>query len=81
MTLYEVLDVSADCAAAEIENAYWSRRSASGHAGLLGRAIESLQMTADVDYAYFVLSDAQRRQDYDRSPDDFLEFHLVSIVI
>lgn len=77
MTLYEVLDVSPDCSPVEIEDAYRKRRGS----GLPGWMARWLHPTADADYAYLILSNAQRRRHYDRSPDDFLEFHAVPIVI
>jgi DnaJ-class molecular chaperone len=81
VTLYEILGLSADCTSAEIEDAYRARRSTSGHSGLLGWIVQSLRLIADIDYAYFILSDVQRRHHYDRSPHDFLEFHHVPIVV
>ena len=81
MTLYEILNVPADCTAAEIEEAYRARQSSFGHSGPLGWMIGSLRLTADIDYAYSILSNARRRQHYDKSPGDFLEVHPVPIVI
>ncbi|MFD1329191.1 DnaJ domain-containing protein [Mycoplana ramosa] len=80
MTLYEILNVPADCTGSEIEEAYRARQSRSAHSGPLTRMVESLQLTAEIDYAHSILSDARRRH-YDKSPCDFLEFHLIPIVI
>ncbi|AOF92579.1 DnaJ domain-containing protein [Sinorhizobium sp. RAC02] len=80
MTLYEVLRVTPDSTSTDIEVAYAKRRGTS-HTGFLGKLVLALKLYADVDYAYSILSNQMTRQHYDRSPDDFLEFYPVAIVI
>lgn len=80
MTLYEVLDVSFDSTSAEIESTY-ARRRENQSTGLLGNIAFSLQLFADIDYAYSILSDPVTRRRYDRFPQDFLEFHPVPTII
>ena len=80
MTLYEVLDVSSDSTSIEIARTYMRRRE-NQSTGLLGNMALSLQLFADIDYAYSVLSDPMTRRRYDRSPQDFLEFHPVPTII
>ncbi|WP_376743277.1 DnaJ domain-containing protein [Ensifer canadensis] len=80
MTLYEVLRVAPDSTSTEIEAAYGKRRGVSPP-GFLGKLARLLHLYADVDYAYSILSNRKTRQHYDRSPDDFLEFYQVAIII
>ncbi len=80
MNLYEVLRVSTDSTCSEIDAAY-RQRTATPQSGFLGKLVLSLQLYADVDYAYSILSNPQTRQRYDRSPSEFLEFYQVPIVI
>lgn len=80
MTLYEVLGVDPESTSAEIEIAFKKRRG-NRYAGFLEKIAVSLELHADVDYAYAVLSNCNTRKKYDTSPDEFLEFHAVAIVI
>ncbi|MCY1249388.1 hypothetical protein D9M72_629170 [compost metagenome] len=80
MNLYEVLSVATDSTSSEIEAAYRNRR-VTLQSGCLGKLVLSLQLYADVDYAYSILSNPKTRQRYDRSPGEFLEFYQVPIVI
>lgn len=80
MTLYDVLDLSFDSTCAEIERSYRRRRE-TRPTGLIAQMALSLQLFADIDYAYGILSDPMTRRRYDRCPQDFLEFHSVPTII
>jgi curved DNA-binding protein CbpA len=80
VTLYEVLGVTPNSTSTDIEAAYAKRRGTSD-AGFLGRLALALKLYADIDYAYSILSNQKTRQHYDTSPNDFLEFYRVAIVI
>jgi curved DNA-binding protein CbpA len=79
LTLYEVLNLSTGCSAAEIEAAYAKRRALTE--GAWRHLVDRLHLKADVDYAYFVLSDAERRRKYDSSPESFRQYYQIPIVI
>lgn len=74
MTLYEILEVSKNCSSGDIEHAYHMKRAGFAQDGWRGWLVRKLQVTADIDYAYAILSDEEQRLRYDKNPDDFDTF-------
>lgn len=75
MRLYEILGVPDDCSATDIERAYRAKRSGYANSGLRGWLVQRLQATADIDYAFAILSDVGQLRNYDGSPNNYLKFH------